>query len=628
MKPLSWFPERVPPSGALTATGLRGVLGRPRLHPLTILVRETAQNSWDARLSERPVEFSVHGFDLSPTQLDNLRTLVFAETPAVGLDLRARLRSSTMRVLVIRDSNTHGLGGPTRADSAPHGGPNRYVRFLLDVGAADRQKVEGGTYGFGRSIAYNVSSVHTVVVYTRSRDQLERPQSRLIAAGLGEEYSRDGQRFTGRHWWGRLAGGTVEPLVDSAADDLAAAIGFPLFRHDETGTALMILDPVLFAEHPERAMGFIAESIAWHLWPKMIPTDRPPMRFTVSWNGSRIPVPDPTDMQPLTGYVRALEAIHEARRERTTAEGVEVIEVRAERPKTTLGWLALCRFPYRQSRPPSATLQDDGEEEGVSPAPFTGRSSHVVLLRSPELVVIYDPHVEDPNPDLEWAGVFLAADHHNEAFAESEPPTHDAWEPGTVEDRSRRRIVNIALRRIREHVKRWQGRSSNWDEGGSTRSVARIANELGTLFSGVPGAGGRVQPSPPPSPPPKRSAHRPEVNIVRSGPVVEGGQLLSEIVFRLVPVAGRSRTSVEVTVGVVTGDGNVLERDARPIGAPSPSILRVEELDGSVPVPVPPGQDRLGFTVDRRGESTWRVVATTSRDVMVAFDIDAEAVEP
>lgn len=47
-----WFSQPYPPEGASAAEGIRNQLGRPELDLLTILVRESAQNSWDARVRQ------------------------------------------------------------------------------------------------------------------------------------------------------------------------------------------------------------------------------------------------------------------------------------------------------------------------------------------------------------------------------------------------------------------------------------------------------------------------------------------------------------------------------------------------------------------------------------------------
>lgn len=634
MTELSWFAEQVPPWGALTAKGLRGILGRPKQDPLTILVRETAQNSWDARLPAAQVVFSIDGIQFTDQQLNYLRTDLFGDTPPAGLRLADRLAKGDLRALIVRDTNTHGLGGPTRADEAKEGEANRYVRLLLDSGVTERAEVEGGTYGFGRSIAYNVSGIQTVLVYTRTREQLPDVESRFIATALGDQYTHRGKRFTGRHWWGRRISNTVEPMVGPRADALAAAVGFTPFQDDETGTALMILDPMLRTSEPERAMAFIAESITWHLWPKMVSVNgRDPMLFSVSWNGRNLAVPDPEKLPPLPGYVRALEVLRDADGQTVTADGIEVIEIRGMRPKTTLGLLAVSRFPFR-SRHPSTTLsehdQDDSPYSGASP--FEGNSSHVVLLRKPELVVSYNRYAALPDTNLEWAGVFLASAEHNETFALAEPPTHDSWEPKSIEDRSQRSIVNITLREIRNTVNsRYQPIISAANAAGG-QPMARIANALGPLFAGIPGsgtgifaggdgtgilAGGGGTPAG------GGNKRRPRVQVTRFGPVMEDGQRVSEVCFSVKPATGSAETTVRVVVDVATGDGSTVEGTDRPLGAATPVLLLVE---GPVPVMEVGGYSRAVFSAYGSEETAWRVLATAPDDMLVSFSIDAEAV--
>ena len=41
--------ERVPPTGALAAPGAINALGRPDIDLWDLLIRETVQNSWDAK---------------------------------------------------------------------------------------------------------------------------------------------------------------------------------------------------------------------------------------------------------------------------------------------------------------------------------------------------------------------------------------------------------------------------------------------------------------------------------------------------------------------------------------------------------------------------------------------------
>lgn len=63
MTRLAWFPEPFHAYGAFAGEGTRRILGKPRLDPLTVLIRETVQNSWDARRHDgEAVEFAVDGW--------------------------------------------------------------------------------------------------------------------------------------------------------------------------------------------------------------------------------------------------------------------------------------------------------------------------------------------------------------------------------------------------------------------------------------------------------------------------------------------------------------------------------------------------------------------------------------
>src|SRR3954453_76408 len=113
---LEWIGEQFPPYGALAAEGFSKLLGRPSLDPLTVLVRETAQNSWDARLPRASVQYAIDFFTLDDPQVSTLSSDVFGTLPPDGLPLGDSLQRDELAVLVISDRHTLGLGGPTRAD--------------------------------------------------------------------------------------------------------------------------------------------------------------------------------------------------------------------------------------------------------------------------------------------------------------------------------------------------------------------------------------------------------------------------------------------------------------------------------------------------------------------------------
>ena len=138
---MRWIPEPKPPSGGLAAEGFYKLLGRPRLDPLTVLVRETAQNSWDARVDNGlPVGFTLQAWHMTADERHALRRDVFVEADkAPGTGLAEELASPGLIGLFISDRNTKGLGGPLQADQADPTGTYDWVDFVLNVGASNTQ---------------------------------------------------------------------------------------------------------------------------------------------------------------------------------------------------------------------------------------------------------------------------------------------------------------------------------------------------------------------------------------------------------------------------------------------------------------------------------------------------------
>src|SRR5439155_23069580 len=113
---LRWWSEPFRPTGGVAAHGVINALGRPELDFLELFVRETVQNSWDARNADGPISFTLKGWQLRGRPLSTLREAVFAERPAEGLTLNETLSQDPLPVLAVSDRGTAGLGGPTRAD--------------------------------------------------------------------------------------------------------------------------------------------------------------------------------------------------------------------------------------------------------------------------------------------------------------------------------------------------------------------------------------------------------------------------------------------------------------------------------------------------------------------------------
>jgi hypothetical protein len=439
-----WWSQPFPPTGAITSEGIRNQLGRPPVDPLTVFVRETVQNSWDARLNTGPVTYGLTLTTISVAHRPEWKRLL---TPSPQMDhhlgVGKVLRDGPVRILTVSDRGTAGLGGPTRADELAVGRRD-WISFVLNVGEKRDTEQGGGTYGYGKAVLYRLSEVGTILVYTRTSDGHGRTVSRLIGIALGQSFELrdhvDPRPYTGRHWWGMVQNEHVEPMTGDEADRIARNLGLPVFGPDETGTTLVVLAPDLdeFTDTADAAR-HLAETIAWHTWPLML-EERGTERLVprVSADGVTIPVPDPASTYPLKLFVRAYRKAKEP-------DG-KILE--CGKPRQELGHFAL------QSRR-GLPMAEDGGTNAAAYAGVPADPHHVCLMRSPELVVKY---LEGPKPystNLAYAGVFRALDELDEVYSAAEPPTHDNWVHEQLQG-AEKTFIRTTFKRLKEQLEEFK----------------------------------------------------------------------------------------------------------------------------------------------------------------------------
>jgi hypothetical protein len=650
-----WFSQPYPPEGASAAEGIRNQLGRPELDLLTILVRESAQNSWDARIEDLPdpVDFRIDMWTVGPAHAGAWRELLLDGAPmsAEHFPLRETLKRRPARVLAVSDRGTRGLGGPTRADDAV--GPERdFVSFIRNIGEPRDTALGGGTYGFGKGIFYLLSGSGTVLVHSRCRVPQGGYETRLIGCTLWKSYvAQEGdseRRYTGRHWWGDMSGDVVEPLVGPAAEAVAQQLGLRGFGPQETGTTIVVIDPNLDELEPTEAADYLAETVAWHLWPKMISADGkdPDMRFTVTCDGLEHRVPDPRDTRPLNMFVDAYE----------TMTGSGGRELACLKPKQHLGRLGLVKRIMPPLEPTRASRMLDIED----------LVHHVCLMRPAELVVTYHPGPKPPSVNQGYAGVFRADEAMDDVYAKAEPPTHDAWHPQSL-DRPESTFVRTTFQRIGEALSDLLSLNGTARSGASSVALGAASSFFSGLVGGAWGIGGATAYSKPDSTstraakqeersrrpggrpttkgassgredgysagsPADSSAQRAsygpangEPGTVRQRPRVQyvgepyyedhGEDELLVQDFRL-PVDGPQRVRIDLAVTLPGTGGR--ETDP-PIGASMPVLVGWEDGDGRL--------HTIDACVIEGGETIWRALVRPAPDTMTEIGIKVEAVK-
>lgn len=483
--------------GNVAGSGVKRVLGKPPLDGLSVVMREAVQNSWDARIRSpeqwQQLRILIRFRNLDQTQRAALQESL-TDLPVeseIGQSLAAMLQSpSDIHVMEIADYGTVGLSGPEspQFDTGQSEGTH-FVDFIRNIGK-EHNDVDGGTYGFGKSSFYALSEVSTVYVDTRSTDA-NNPVQRLMFAALGNRYtgkvSDADVNFTGRHWWGRShAYDQVSPVVASEAEGLRAALGLPLRAESETGTTVGVLLPGLPAgiDEPE-FINEVRRIVLANFWTKMVPEadGLPAIDFRLEVNGTEFEIPDPGTFSPLAMFVKALEGARSQDTEATTVRAIV----------TGGNQVHLGHVGYMPSRV-TPRLDDlklgPAENWSDSAGGFLFRdepSHHYAVMRSGELIVRYFGGRAHANPDLEWAGVFITTKFPDveRAFASSEPPAHDDWNPQGMTGEPGR-YVRAGLREVRREFDRFV--TPNAPLPDSEVSLGVPAARLGGLLPGLAAA--------------------------------------------------------------------------------------------------------------------------------------------
>lgn len=535
--------------GDIDGTGTRNLLGRSAYDPVNVLVRETAQNSWDARSPRAEViEFTMHLRSLSEAARRILTDKVFREVPPdSSMLLRTHLSSpGPLWVLEISDRGTRGLGGPVRNDIAVgHDQRTDFSDFVLSLGAPRDQSMGGGTYGYGKTIAYTSSRASTVLISTRTLHH--GVEQRVIASAMGASYETGGYRYTGRHWWGRLTEDErVEPVVGKHAEDLTRELFAKGWGEGQLGTSLLILAPDMDGLEPRAYASALANAALVNLWPKLVPAPgKPVMDIRVRFEDELIEIPDPSEHPVFRHFVTSLQSVRAVQGGAPLTSSVltqlaPMVDGRGR--GLTLGHLAMTSF-----------VKPAGEDSGAF-ADAVG-CHHVCWMRhDAELVVKYEPGPPRGSGEMEWAGVFKPVADFDDAFAHAEPPSHDDWLPNSVPDKDEKSRVKVSLDKMRAQLRDWLTpqveQVDNKTQG--LRSLTALADALAGLVMAAPGNRPTLEPS-------RRSSDRsgagsraPKSNLKvvdeRVGPVEDDG---TQQMALLVECTGRP-VQVEPTVAFHT----------------------------------------------------------------------------
>jgi len=473
---LNIFSEKKTALGGFDYSIISRLLGAPPyIDEISLFARETAQNSWDARLIDKKVNDVNYSFVLnvfSEKQSSIFKNEIFngnLDTTELVKSLN-KVTEKDQPYIIIEDSGTVGLAGPTEANIKSL--TTNFVSFVRNIGQDKHDQHSGGAFGFGKSVFFRFSSVKTIITYTRTKDENGIVVSRLMGMSLFKEH----EGHTGRHWWGVApSDGSMDynqPLTGQLADKLAKEIGFRVFDSDKTGTAVMMLGPLfpssssagteqlLTKNGRAQFLDVVKEALQIWYWPRMVGSGKQDGKLIctlVSESATEEKI-DPYKLpDPLNLYLTCFIEIQKLLADPAYTVDPQLIikPIKKNNSHDFYGYLCV----FKQAK----TTRPHFESKSVTPNhPFgsalwgtsdgSANCKHVALIRAPGQVVKYEKTADSLLPANEYGAVFfLCPDGPNSRKIESEvkasePPSHDDWSFQANE------TVPDILRRVKSQV--------------------------------------------------------------------------------------------------------------------------------------------------------------------------------
>jgi len=437
-----WIFEKYSRMGGTSARGLRRTLSASGLSTEHRFAREVVQNSVDAAEDVRkPVRIRFHFHALSSVSRAKLIENFGFQSTSIRPPNWATI-PDPLWVATIEDFNTVGLTGKDRADQDPgdRQKTQRFIKLCLNYGDASETADGGGTFGFGKTVYFNASQMGAAIFYSRFKDPVDAPNvdRRLLGVALHTSgFASNGLRYTGRGLFGKENGDEVAPMENSDADHWAEGMGLNKRSPAQSGTSIVVVGSTI---KTKAAVEAFLDGIFLYWWPRI---QRKLLEVEVEFEGARMDLPDVSRFPSLQPFLTCFSALEGQSNESVTLTAIST-------KKTPIGRLGLTTLA-----PTDGGNCDD----------YTNR---IVLVRKPLMVVEYH-EMDFRVPLAEFAGVFVADEAINHALAQSEPPTHNRWDPKTDDLKSDQvELIKKLMEEIRKAVRSFAGAErapNNSDDG-------------------------------------------------------------------------------------------------------------------------------------------------------------------
>lgn len=574
--------------------------------PAESIVREVLQNTWDARIDGKKLKLTFDFATLDEKtrncwkdvhRLDEVNNTKRRSQVKNGLIIQIEPPES---LLIIADNGARGLTGPHTLDKCSDdlNEGERYAGFVLKIGNADnKESGRLGSYGYGKLALYHLSLNNRITVFSRPEDG----EPLLVTCCRGKPFAG----FTGNIFWGQTeqdatpvtgyeavntatklgiarhlpegTNGTVFAIWDPQTKGLASSSSEEDFANDANGTEPEenSLVPTQIPPDIIAAIESLRAAVDWYWWPITgNPTDendgRRPLTVEFCHNGQKQPR---TSEFPalISEFMRAAygdaKQYDTMKKRRGGASDFAYGQLRTVNPfqNRTLVELVDNLPKYHKLTAPDRIRNLPREKPVAVCAMTTANAKHPF----PEMVCYYSSKDLRRHDNAQFVSVFFPKEEYAGYFRDAEPPEHNKFEIGSLNQKRKSSETNdanltLAAEIISKHEDNWFRRLNNSDLSGVGPSepgtlatdIAGFQETLGRMFGGLrtPGGTGNMVPPPPPGDRQVRPTSKKPLTIEMSG---------HEILQIDAPKGLRIKLKFEIK-GPATGRTGKIKIEARP----------------------------------------------------------------
>ena len=229
--------------GRMTQTGssLLKLIQNNNMPVLDLLVRESIQNSLDARIqNSKYVEMNYLTGTFDNTKLSQ-------ELEGITQPLRSRFPNERYDYIAARDSHTVGLTGELDYKKVKNNNYGNLLKLIYEICKPQEAEGAGGSWGLGKTVYFRIG-IGLVIYYSRIRTNYGFA-SRLAASLVENESAQNAMIPTykdeakrGIAWWGEAVGENItQPITDEKyINEFLDIFNVKPYMGEETGTTIII----------------------------------------------------------------------------------------------------------------------------------------------------------------------------------------------------------------------------------------------------------------------------------------------------------------------------------------------------------------------------------------------------